>query len=78
MRILLLSAHIAIIVIYIKVVHKYSERPSLEEVEQSITETRDIVFRLKFYLDIQIFIIFSINYLSLIKQTQLFHPDLPS
>ena len=36
-----------------KVVHKYSYRPSLEEVEQSITETRDIVFRLKFHLDIQ-------------------------
>lgn len=36
-----------------KVVHKYSYRPSLEEVEQSITETRDIVFRLKDHLDIR-------------------------
>ncbi|VEP11818.1 hypothetical protein H1P_1210009 [Hyella patelloides LEGE 07179] len=36
-----------------QVVHKYSYRPSLSEVEKCISETRDIVFRLRNHLQIK-------------------------
>ncbi len=36
-----------------KVVHKYSYRPTLEEVEECLKETRDIVFRLAAHLKIK-------------------------
>jgi hypothetical protein len=44
-----------------KVVHKYSYRPTLEEVEECLKETRDIVFRLTSQLEIKDNIYYFVN-----------------